>query len=79
MTFADNYNIRNPAVGFLDVANAVDALAGDQNAAIFSSVTNSGSATYVTTGLSLASTALVGEIVEIEAWMCVSVGPLICM
>jgi len=74
MTFADNYNIRNPAVGFLDVANAVDALAGDQNTAIFSSVTNTGSATYVTTGLSLASTALVGEIVEIEAWMCVSAG-----
>ncbi len=72
MTFADNYNLRNAAVSFNDVANSVDALAGDQNTAIFSGVSNTSSAAYVVTSLSLASTALVGEIVEIEAWMCVS-------
>lgn len=74
MTWADNYNLRNAAVSFNDVALAADGLAADQNTAIFSGVSNTASAAYVVTSLSLASTALVGEIVEIEAWICVSAG-----
>lgn len=72
MTWADNYNLGSTLVTFDNVYDAANALAADQNTAIFTGVSNTTSAAYVTTSLSLASTALVGEIVEIEAWLCVS-------
>lgn len=72
MSWADNYNLGSMLATFDDVYDAANALAGDQNTAIFSGVTSTASTAYTTTSLSVSTTALTGEIVEIEAWICVS-------